>query len=251
MDKYIFHASAVASHFKSTDGKQDFGHEYSVLFHSNAPHEHHTNLGGRDGREVTFADSFVHVSFKQQGGVYTTIARSGVKKLSVKGVITADSIEGGIMTVYREEWYTDPNRPRRARILPLPPVIENLQVSGLPYRLGQELKLPEAFHYDEASRQKYFLGEGPEIEPVGISTNPGRRATTKRGVIRFSADTRRITIPEFGIVYFADWTWQPTDIHTPAKTAQQVQLVRYDLKNPGSGSSSTSVGNGTPFGKQS
>jgi hypothetical protein len=71
---------------------------------------------------------------------------------------------------------------------------------------------------------------------------------TSRGDIEVSADTRRITIPKFGIVDFADWMWQPPDTRTPVRTAQSVQMIRLDLKNPGSGGASRVSGNGSPFG---
>jgi hypothetical protein len=71
---------------------------------------------------------------------------------------------------------------------------------------------------------------------------------TSRGDIEVSADTRRITIPKFGIVDFADWMWQPPDTRTAARTAQWVQMIRLELKNPGSGGGSGTGGNGTPFG---
>jgi hypothetical protein len=40
--------------------------------------------------------------------------------------------------------------------------------------------------------------------------------------------------------------WKPPDIHIPAKTAQWVQLIRLELKNPGKGGGGGVGGNGTP-----
>jgi hypothetical protein len=250
MSKYTFHAKAVAAHFRFTDGNRDFGDEFTVLLRSEAPHEHHQDTGARTGPEVTFTHSFVHVSFqKEPGGVFTTVARAGVRNLNVRNRVTADALECGVMTVYREAWYGDPARPRRARILPLPPVIENLTVSGMPYRVGQELQLPDAFAFDDARRARYFRGEEPEIEPQAISSAPGRPLKTDRGEIDISADTRRITIPNFGIVDFADWMWLPADTDIAERTAQWVQLIRYELGNPGNGSIAGVGGNGSPSGK--
>ena len=248
MPKYTFHASAVAAHFQFTKSEhQDFGHEYSSIYLGDSPHAHNTRTGGRKEPEISFADSFVSVECKEETkGVFVTVAKSGLENFNVKDVVTADRLECGIETVYREEWRDDPRRPKRARILPRRPVFVNLKVCGEPYELEQQLKPPAPFLFDAAQREAYFRGDGEEIEPEGISAAPGRRMRTKCGEIRISADTRRIAIPKFGIVYFADWTWQPPDIHIPAKTAQWVQLVRLELKNPGRGGGGGVGGNGTP-----
>jgi hypothetical protein len=247
MPKYIFHAAAVAAHYQFTKaGYQDFGHEYSSFYLGDAPHAHTTRTGGRKGPEMSFADSFVSVECKEENGVYLTVAKSGLEKFNVKDIVTADWLECGIETVYREEWRGDPKRPRHARILPRQPVIRNLKVCGVPYELGEQLELPKPFLLDPSSREAYFRGDGPEMEPQGISAAPGRRMRTSCGEIRISADTRRIAIPKFGIVYFADWIWKPPDIHIPAKTAQWVQLIRLELRNPGKGGGGGVGGNGTP-----
>jgi hypothetical protein len=248
MEKYVFSAKAVAAHFSFTNGHPDFGDEFTLTYHSEAPGEVQRDTGSRTGPEISFTNSSVHISCAKGDGVYTTIVRSALQGLNVHDVLTADSLECGLMTVYREEWYGDPARPKRARAIPLPAVIRNLQVHGTPFRPGEELRLPEHFSYDDARRARYLNGEGPEIEPVGVSTAPGSPVPTPRGHVEVSADKRRITIPKFGIVDFADWMWQPPDTRTPARTAQSVQMIRLDLKNPGSGGASRVSGNGSPFG---
>ncbi len=245
MPKYIFHAAAVAAHYKFTKaGYHDFGHEYTSIYLGDAPHSHNTRTGGRKGPEMSFSDSFVSVECKEDKGVFITVAKSGLENFNAGDVVTADRLECGIETVYLEKWRGDPKK-KRARILPRRPVFVNLKVCGQPYELEHELKPPAPFLFDAAQREAYFRGEGDDIEPVGISAAPGRRMRTTCGEIRISADTRRIAIPKFGIVYFADWTWLPPDIHTPAKTVQWVQLVKLHLKNPGSGGGGGVGGNGT------
>jgi hypothetical protein len=174
------------------------------------------------------------------------VAKSGLENFNVKDVVTADSLECGIETVYREEWRGNPKKPRRARILPRRPLIRNLKICGEPYDLDEQLKPPAPFLFDASQREEYFQGDSAEIEPEGISAAPGRRMRTSCGEIRISADTRRIAIPKFGIVYFADWMWQPYDVHIPEKTYQWVQLIRLELKNPGKGGAGGVGGNGTP-----
>ncbi len=244
---YTFHAHALAAHYRfTTDSSDDFGPEYALAFQGRQPFKHRERTGGHRHPEISFSHSWVHVATKIERGVYTTIAKTGLTGLRVKGKLTIDELEAGIMTVYREEWYRDPSRPKHPRILPLPPVFKNLKICGRPYRLGKELRLPEAFTFNDAQRKKYFLGEGPEIEPVGISEAPGQRESTECGEIAISADTRRIEIPDFGIVTFAEWKWLPTKIHIHAHTAQWVQLVGLDLKNPGSGGGGGVGGGGSP-----
>jgi hypothetical protein len=243
MERYVFHAEAVAAYFRFTDGNEDFGHKHSAILRGEAADERRLETGARSGPEISFSRSFVHVSCeKQPGGVFTTLARSGLEGFSAKDVVTADVLQCGFMSVYREEWYNDPSRPKRARMLPLPPVIENLRIYGEPYT---ELQLPEAFRYNESFREKYFEGRGEEIEPVPISCEPGPTKPSKYGPIEISGDTRRITIPGFGIVCIADWTWLPADIYTAPRTAQWVQLIGLDLKNPGTGGGSGAGGNGS------
>jgi hypothetical protein len=246
MPKYIFHAAALAAHFRFSTGHHDFGHEYSSIYLGDSPHAHHTRTGGRTGPEISFTDSFVSLECKEEKGVYLTVAKSGLENFNVKDVVTADALECGIETVYREAWRGNPKKPKYARILPQRPVFRNLKICGEPYELERQLKPPAPFLFDAAQREEYFEGDNPEIEPQGISAAPGRRMRIKGcGEIRISADTRRITIPKFGIVYFADWMWQPPDVHTAPKTYQWVQLVKLQLKNPGSGGGAGVGGNGT------
>jgi hypothetical protein len=231
---YVFHAKAVAAHFHYTRGNTDFGHEYALCFHGAGNFKHKAKPGPHCDEEISFKKSFVHVFCKEErGGVYTTISKSGLRDLKVKDKLTADEIECGVMSVYREEWYRDPSQPRRPRILPLPPVINNLKIDGKAFRLGKELRLPEPFSFSDEQRKKYFLGEGDEIDPVGISAG---------------SDPRRIEIPEFGIVTIADWKWIPSDIHVGAHSAQWVQLIGLELKNPGSGGGAGAGGGGRPSG---
>jgi hypothetical protein len=248
-EKYVFHATAVASHFRFADGEDHFGHQYALVFRGATPFHHREQTGRHTHPEISFTHSWVHVSCQEARGVYTTIARSGLKNFSVKDKLTASKLEAGIMTVYRKEWYKDPARPKRALILPLPPVVEDLKVCGRPYRLGKELQLPEAFLFSNARRKKYFLGDEPEIEPARVSNSRGQTVSTKYGDMEISDDTRRIGIPNFGIVTLADWMWQPPEIHTSPRSAQWVQLVGLDLKNPGSGGGASVGGNGSPSGK--
>jgi len=234
---YTFQAKALAAHFHFTNGSgEDFGPEFALAFHGRAPFKHKEKTGEHHHPEISFARSWVHVVTRQgRGGVFTAVAKAGLKSLNVKGKVTADEIEAGIMSVYREEWFEESARRKSPRILPLRPVIKNLKICGEPYRLGKELILPEPFEFSDARRKEYFEGEGQEIEPIEISGAPGKREKLDCGEVEISADTRRIQIPNFGIVTFADWKWLPREIHTHEHTAQWFQLIGLELNNPGSG----------------
>ena len=247
MEKYVYRAKASAAHFQFTNGPPDFGDEYTLTYYSESPGEVQRNTGARTGPEIKFSDSSVSISCTKEPGVYTTEVWSVLKNFNVNDVLTADAIESGLMTIYREEWYSDPSKPKRARAVPLPLVITNLQIFGVPFRLGHELQLPDPFNYDPDQRTNYLNGKGPEIEPIGISQIPGGRIPSPHGDIKMSDDTRRIDVPDFGIVYIADWSWQPQDANTPAKSAHWVEAVRLDLHNPGTGGGGGTGGNGTSY----
>jgi len=245
MQRYIFHATAVAAHSQFTKTKQNFGHEYSLAFHGDAIHQQQLDTGGRQDPEISFSGSFVSISCTESGGVYTTIAKSSLTGYSARGMVTADKIEGGVMTVYRKEWYGNPKFPKRARILPLTPVFTNLQVCGIPF--GPRLKLPPPFLFSPSQQDDYFRGNGDEILPQGISPKFGPAERTKCGKITVSLDGRRIKIPKFGIVEFADWTWERPAIHLRTQTSQWVQMIRVTLANPGPSGGGGGGGNGSPY----
>jgi len=245
-ERYAFDAQAVAAFYSSTtDARENFGAQYALIYHGEDTFREKQRLG-RKKSSISFRRSFVEISCKKErGGVYRTIAKSGLEGLDVDGKVTAEKIESGIMTVYREKWYGDPTRPRRARILPLPPVIKGLKICGTPFRLGTEIELPKPFSFTEERREKYFEGDEPEIEPVGLSAASGKSVSAKCGELVVSADTRTIEILGVGTVTIANWTWQPPEIYRPARTAQWIQLIGLDLKNPGSGGGGGVGGNGT------
>ena len=246
---YTFHAKAVAAHFRFVNTEcEDFGPEFALAFHGRTPFKHREKTGEHRHPEISFKRSWLHITASARGGVYTVVAKAGLKDLDVKGKVRADEIEAGIMAVYREEWFGDSARRMAPRILPLRPVIKNLKICGEAYRLGKELILPEPFEFSDARRKEYFAGEGREIEPVGIYDAQGERKKAECGEIAISKDTRRIDIPNFGIVTFADWKWLPCDIHTHERTVQWVELIGLDLKNPGTGGGSGASGGGTPYG---
>lgn len=243
---YTYRAKVIAANFVFSTGVQpDFGDEFTLEVNTNTPGLYRKPTGGQTGSYVSFADSWVEVSCEEKpGGVHTTIATAALSNFNVKGILTADLLKCRVMTVYHDAW-GDPKKSTYARALPLLPEIQNLKIYGVPFRLGQELQLPEPFNYDDAGRSAYFNGQGPEIQPAGISQVPGRRIPTAQGDIELSDDTRRITVPNFGIVNIADWQpWKP-DSRT---SGHWVQLIGLNLSNPTTGGGSGAGGNGSSGG---
>lgn len=240
MLKYLFDAAATAAHYEYANGGRNFGPEYSVVYRGSEPFHYEATLEGQEG-EVSFSSASVFVDCKKEDGAYITVVKSGVSDFRVNNIVSADRLECGIETVYREEWYGDPTKPARARILPIEPVMDNLKIFGQLH----DLELPEPFLLKDSRRQEYFHGHGDPKEPEGIAA-AAEEMVPKGGEVQISADRRRIAVPKSGIVYFADWKWQAPCIHTPPKTAQWIQLVRLNLNNPGKGGGGGVGGNGTP-----
>jgi len=239
MLRYTFDAAATAAHYEYNNGKGNFGPEYTVIYRGSAPFHYEETLEGQKG-EVCFSSAYVFIDCRKVDGAYITVVKSAVNDFTVKDIVKAKRLECGIETVYREEWYGDPQKPRHARILPIEPVLEKLEVFGELHNL----KLPDPFFIKAGKREEYFQGLGDVKEPEGIAAAAEEIPTD--GDIQYSDDKRRIAVPNSAIVYFADWKWQPTCIHAPAKTAQWIQLLSLNLKNPGRGGGGGVGGNGTP-----
>ncbi|MBZ5592035.1 MAG: hypothetical protein LAP39_07350 [Acidobacteriia bacterium] len=240
MGKFIFDAAATAAHFDYVNGIGSFGREYSVVYRGSDPFHYEATLDGQEG-EVSFSSASLFIDCSKKDGAFVTVVKSGVSNFKVKDVMSADRIQCGIETVYREEWLGDPQKPNHARILPIEPVIDNLKVFGELH----DFELPEPFLIKNRQREDYFQGKGETREPEGIAA-AAAQILPADGKTQISADRRGINNPKFGIVYFADWKWQEPCIHTPAKTAQWIQLVSLDVKNPGRGGGGGVGGNGTP-----
>ena len=252
---YIYEAKAVAAHFQYVDGDGDFvppsfSAEYIGVEGHNEPDDPDgapAQLPPRENgdREITFDRYQVRVRAYQDGPVYRTVATAWITNLDIKGVLTAARIEASVITEYREPWYKDPGRPRRPRILPLLPVYDDLRIHGYPYTCN--LQLPAPFSFSDKQRADYLCGIGPDIEPTPIASDPdypSKIATPRGKIIEVSADTRRIRIEDFGIVYFADWKWLPID-QKCCDNFQWVELLRFDLGNPGGGGAGGAGGGGS------
>ena len=253
--KYLYEAKAVAAHFQYTDGDGDFvPPKFSAEYIGEEEHDEPYNSDGEPAtlperksgeREITFDRYQVRVRAYRQGPAHRTEATAWSTNRNIKGVLTAARIQASVITEYREPWYHDPGRPLHPRILPLPPVYDDLRIYGHPYTCN--LRLPAPFSFTKEQRAGYLGGIGPDIEPTPIASDPDypSKITTPKGkIIEVSADTRRIRVEDFGIVYFADWKWLPID-QKCCDNFQWVELLRFDLGNPGGGGVGGAGGGGS------
>ena len=242
MEKYLFNAKATAAHFTFLDSKPPFGDEFTISLYSETPDRKSATFPGLSRGGISFGPCTVTIDASDDGnGVYTTTVTTSVQNLNVKGFVTVDLLEGGLVTQYRREWY-DTRREKVARVAPLPVKFQNLKVCGEDY--SPILQLPEHFQYDATQRQRLLDDPSTPNDPQEIAQAPTfpRRVPAQNCEFEVSGDTRRIRIANFGIVSFADWKWTDT-----GKSAHRLTLIGLDLRNPGGGGGGTVDGNGSPY----
>jgi hypothetical protein len=256
LKKYIYYAKSVAAHFQYTDHDGDFVPPlFSASYCGSKNFDGPNKPGGKPAKipnrskgkpkEITFDRYDVHITARREGQVFRLEVSSSVTNLNIKDVLKAERIEAGLVTEYNAAFYDDPSRYQRPRILPKPPIYAGLSIYGYPYT--RELKLPAPFLLGDEERCSYLGGAGQDIEPVEISRDPAyvsKIQTPEGKIIEISADTRRIRVENFGIIYFADWKWLPID-QKCCDNFQWVELLRFDLGNPGGGGVGGAGGGGS------
>jgi len=161
-------------------------------------------------------------------GFFRTEVHATLNKLNVEGgALTADRITLGLVSVYRRDWF-DNGKPhgKRVRVMPYACSIENLLVRGAP---AKDL-LPAPFHYSTDRCEAYLRGDDPD---PAVETEI-RNAIT-------SSPSRFLYVPNFGRIFFGEWTLLPNDDWHPI---HQVYMVRMALGSPQQGGSGGSGGQG-------
>jgi hypothetical protein len=176
----------------------------------------------------------VHAMPEDSKGYFRTEIRATVKDLNVEGgVLTVDRITLGIVTVYRRDWNQGNHTySRRTRVLPFDCKLVNLRVKGRP--LGQ--RLPAPFHYSEDLRESYLHRARPL---------PKIDAEIRKTIIE--SPSRFVHIPNFGRIYFGEWTIVPSATMNPV---HQINMLRLTMGSPqtGGGSGGSGGGGGEPSG---
>jgi hypothetical protein len=162
---------------------------------------------------------------------FRTEVRAEIVNLQTQGDIpfSVGRIKLGMVSVYRPAW--DPNY-RRVRVLPMECAFENVMMGNMPSWPA----LPGPFNYSAKARESYLNDQAPDS---GIDQEV-------RDTIASSA-SRSYYIPNFGRIFFCEWTVMPGDgwhwVH-------QISMVRLAMGSPialdGSGGGGTT--NGSPTG---
>jgi len=169
------------------------------------------------------------VSAKEvDAGHFRTEVKSSLYGLNVeKGVLTADEITLGIVSVYRSTWWDNGRLDaRRVRVVPYGCKIVNLRFHGVPVPNF----LPAPFQYSKDRCDDYLENDKPD-------------ATVEaeiRDAITNSA-SRFMYVKNFGRIFLGEWTLLPGDNWRPT---HQITMLRMALGSPQTGSGSGGSGQG-------
>ncbi len=157
---------------------------------------------------------------RDKDGYFRTEVNATLNKLNVEGgVLTVDRITLGLVSMYRRNWFDNgKEHGKRVRVLPYSCSIENLLVRGKPVKDY----LPAPFHYSTDRCESYLRGER--------ARRRGRRRHPRRHY--FQSIALPATFPNFGRIFFGEWTLLPSADWHPI---HQVYMVRMALGSPQQG----------------
>jgi hypothetical protein len=233
MKEYLYHGQAVAVHGRITRPVSHVidGHGRCALADGTAKqaagqHDPYAVPGILSyGRCITEVDARP----EDPQGFFRTEVRATVEDLQVPGAhpLSASKISMGLVSVYGRRWYTGRKaHARRSRVLPLDCRIENLVVDGRPF----EAPLPAPFQYSAERREAYLHGDQLD---AAIDAEV-RQAIT-------DSPSRFVYVPDFGRIYFGEWTLLPGDAWHPI---HRLTLLRLALGSPTAGDVSLADGQG-------
>jgi len=161
-------------------------------------------------------------------GYFRTEVTATLKKLNVEGgVLTAERIELGMVTLYRRHWF-DNGKPhaKRVRVMPYGCSIVDLRVKGAPYPDF----LPAPFHYSKDRADAYLRGDDPD---------PEVDAEIRQAII--GSPSRFLYVKNFGRIFFGEWTLLPGEDWHPI---HQISMIRMALGSPQTGGGTGGTGQG-------
>ncbi len=168
----------------------------------------------------------VHALKEDKECFFRTEVHATVKGLNVEGgVLTADEITLGLVSMYCRHWY-DKKKPhaRRVRVAPYGCKIVNLRVKGVPVPNF----LPAPFHYSKDRAEDYLRGDDPDP----IIDAEIRQAIT-------DSPSRFMYIKNFGRIFLGEWTLLPSEDWHPI---HQIYMLRMALGSPQTGNGGSSGG---------
>lgn len=172
--------------------------------------------------------SEVTAAAEDKDGFFRTEVRATLNNLNVEGgVLIADQVTLGMVTVYRRHWF-DNGKPHatRVRVLPYGCSLVNLRVNGK----AVPDQLPAPFHYSADRCESYLRGDDPDPKVE----DEIRQAIT-------GTPSRLLYVKNFGRIYFGEWTLLPSADWHPI---HQIYMLRLALGSPQTGGSGTGGGQG-------
>jgi hypothetical protein len=228
---FLYHGQAVAAQGQITRPVADTieGHAQCALPDQQAGRRSATHPGYAITGILSYGacQSEVHAMEEDSDGFFRTEVRSTVENFKVEGVfpLSADRISMGLVTVYRRHWY-DRQSPHaeHVRVLPMDCSLGNLSVNG---RTANEW-LPAPFHYSAAQREAYLRGDDPD---------PVTQAAIQAAIA--GSASRSVKIPNFGTIYFGEWTIAET---AASQQVPQLTMLRLAMGSPVGGAMSLASG---------
>jgi hypothetical protein len=153
----------------------------------------------------------------EKDGYFRTEVRSTMLNLQVMGDVSlsAARIVTGMVSVYRRQWYGQPGpQAYRARVLPLDCLFENVKMNGIPIAPP----MPAPFTYSPLKRETYLSSDNPDP-----AIDAEVRATIGNNA------SRCYYIPNFGRIFFCEWTVVPGDTW---HLVHQISMVRLAMGSP-------------------
>ena len=232
MTEYLYHGQAVgfeADIWEPSPHKID-GHARCGVPDKKAGH--HT--AQQDPFEISGVlshggcTSEVTASPEDKENFFRTEVKATLNNFNVEGgVLIADRITLGLVSVYRRHWF-DNGKPhaKRVRVLPYGCSIEGLRVNGA----AVKDYLPAPFHYSADRCETYLRGDDPD---AAVDAEI-RDAIT-------STPSRLLYVKNFGRIYFGEWILLPSADWHPI---HQIYMVRLALGSPQTGGSGAGGGQG-------
>ncbi len=173
------------------------------------------------------------IALPEKDGCFRTEVRSVVHNLTVDGKhsLSIERIEFGMVSVYKRAWFDRPGwHGRRTRVLPMDCSFVNATLDGEPLALP----LPEPFLYSADQRESYLAADEPD-EKID--------SAVRDAIV--NSPTRHRVIPNFGRIFFCEWTLFPNQLWHPV---HKIQMLRMAFSSPPSGGGSGGGGEGDGTG---
>jgi hypothetical protein len=230
---FLYHGHAVAAHGQITRPVSHIidGHAQCALPDRKAGHHNAQHGGFAIAGILSYGAcrSEIKAMEEDSNGFFRTEVRSTVENLRVVGEfpLSADRISMGLVSVYRRHWFNrETPHAGHARVLPIDCSLGNLSVNG---RAANE-RLPAPFHFSAAQREAYLHDD---------DTDPATEAAIETAMA--GSASRFVHIPNFGRIYFGEWTKAGT---AASQHVHRLTMLRLAMGSPVGGQMRFVLGEG-------